>query len=105
MDTSVAFQNVTEKAVLRFESSEKSPSNGHCYVVTDENAVLEGEEKSGAQKCSQCGKDGAELEAYYGEASAWLHRGACEDAWRAARDLDDMTIPPYLDRRAAGAGC
>jgi hypothetical protein len=31
-------------------------------------------------------------------ASAWLHRGACEDAWRAACDVDDLTIP-YLDRR------
>jgi hypothetical protein len=99
MDISVAFQNVTEKAVLRFESSEKPPSNGHCYVVTDENAVLEGEGKTGAQKCAQCGKDGAELEAYYGDASAWLHRGACEDAWRAACDDADLTIPSYLDRR------
>jgi hypothetical protein len=99
MRTSVAFQNVTEKAVLRFKSSEKPPSNGHCYIVTDENAVLEGEEKNGAQKCAQCGKEGPEFEAYYGDASAWLHRGACEDAWRAACDADDLTIPPCLDRR------
>jgi hypothetical protein len=100
--TSVAFQGITEKALLRFKSSEKAPSNGHCYVVTDENAVLEGEGKNSTQKCAQCGRVGAEMEAYYGQASAWLHRGACEDAWRAARDLDDLTIPPYLDRRAAG---
>jgi hypothetical protein len=95
--TSVAFQGVTETAVLRFENSEKPASNGHCYVVTDENAVLVGEGKKSAQKCAQCGKGGAELEAYYGEASAWLHRGACEDAWRTA--CDDLTIPSYLDRR------
>jgi hypothetical protein len=101
--TSVPFQNVTEKAVLRFESSEKPPSNGHCYVVTDENAVLQREGTKGAQKCAQCGKDGAELEAYYGDASAWLHRGACEDAWRAACDVGDLTIPSYLDRRGGAA--
>jgi hypothetical protein len=58
-----------------------------------------GERKNGIQKCAQCGKDDAEIEAYYGEASAWLHRGACEDAWRAALDNDDLTIPSYLDRR------
>ena len=93
----VAFQDVTEKAVLRFENAEKPPSKGHCYVVTDENGDLDGGGKKSAAKCAQCGKDGVELEAYYGEASAWLHRGACEDAWRAALDLED--IPPFLDRR------
>jgi hypothetical protein len=50
-------------------------------------------------KNAQCGRDSAEIEAYYGEASAWLHRGACEDAWRAACDVDDLTIPAYVDRR------
>jgi putative DNA primase/helicase len=99
MRTSLAFQNVTEKAMLRFENSEKPPSNGHCYVVTDESAVLAGAGKNGTQKCTQCGKDGAELEAYYGDASAWLHRGACADAWKASCDVDDLTIPSYLDRR------
>ena len=103
MGTSVAFQNVTEKAVLRFENSENLPSNGHCYVVTDENAVLAGEGKNSTQKCAQCGRVGAEMEAYYGQASAWLHRGACEDAWRAACDVGDLTIPSYLDRRGGAA--
>jgi hypothetical protein len=28
--------------------------------------------------------------------------GACEDAWRAACDVDDLTIPHYLDRRGEG---
>jgi putative DNA primase/helicase len=98
MDTSVAFQSATEESMLRFEKSEKLLSNGHCCGVADENAVLAREGKSGAPKCAQCGKDGAELEAYYGEVLAWLHRGACEAAWRAARD-DDLTIPSYLDRR------
>ena len=51
-----------------------------------------------SHRCAQCGRDGAELEAYYGEASAWLHRGACEDGWKTA--CDDLTIPAYLDRRA-----
>jgi hypothetical protein len=54
-----------------------------------------------SRKCSQCGKEGAELEVAYGEAFGWLHRGACEAAWMAARDLED--IPPYLDRRAGRA--
>jgi len=99
MGTTVAFQSATEKAVLRFENSEKPPSNGHCCVVADENAVLAGEGKNTTQKCAQCGKDAAELETYYGDASAWLHRGACEDAWRAA--CDDLSIPSYLDRRQA----
>ena len=52
-----------------------------------------------SHRCAQCGRDGAELEAYYGEASAWLHRGACQDAWMAVCDADDLTIPPLLDRR------
>ena len=33
------------------------------------------------------------------ETSAWLHRGACEDAWRPSCDVDDLTMPCYLDRR------
>jgi hypothetical protein len=101
MGTSVAFQSATEKSVLRFENSEKPPSNGYCCGVADENA-LAGERGDVTQKCAQCGKDGAELEAYYGEASAWLHRGACEAAWRAS--YDDLTIPSYLDRRPGSAG-
>jgi hypothetical protein len=95
--TSVASQSATEKPVLRFENSEKPPSNGHCCGVADENA-LAGERGDVTQKCAQCGRDGAKLEAYYGEASAWLHRGACVDAWRAS--CDDLTIPSYLDRRS-----
>jgi len=97
--TSSTFQKVTDDSDVTFQ---KPPSNGHCYRVTDQNGHRGG---SGARaggeshKCAQCGEDGAELEAYYGEASAWLHRGACEDAWRAARDADDLTIPSYLDRR------
>jgi hypothetical protein len=39
----------------------------------------------------------------YGEASAYLHRGACQAEWRAARDLED--IPPFLDRRAEHDFC
>jgi len=99
MGTSVPFQNATEETVLRLENSEKFPSNGHCCVVADENAVLAEEGNGSAQKCAQCGRDGAEIEAYYGEASAWLHRGACQEAWKATCDVDDLTIPPYLDRR------
>jgi hypothetical protein len=41
----------------------------------------------------------AEDRGHSGEDSAWLHRGACEGAWRAACDADDLTIPPELDRR------
>ena len=92
--------NDLEKLVLRFDNSEGPPSNGHCCGVADENTVLAGEKGDVTQKCTQCGKDGAELEAYYGEASAWLHRGACEGTWRAACDADDLTIPSYLDRRS-----
>jgi putative DNA primase/helicase len=102
MGTSCTFQKVTAKSDVTFQKCEKPPSNGHCYRVTDQNGGTGG---SGARasdeshKCTQCGKDGAELEAYYGEASARLHRGPCEDAWRAACDVDDLTIPPELDRR------
>jgi Protein of unknown function (DUF3631) len=99
MGTSCTFQKVTEKADVTFQKCEKPPSNGHCYRVTDENGVEPGFGTSVTQKCAQCGKDGAELQAYYGASSAWLHRGACEAAWRAARDGDDLTIPSYLDRR------
>ena len=103
MGTSCTFQKVTAKSDVTFQKCEKPPSNGHCYRVTDQNGGTGG---SGARasdeshKCTQCGKDGAELEAYYGEASAWLHRGACEGTWRAACDADDLTIPSYLDRRS-----
>jgi hypothetical protein len=45
MGASLAFQSATEKTVSRFENSEKPPSNGHCCVVADENAVLEGRRK------------------------------------------------------------
>jgi len=95
---------VTEKSDVTVQKCEKPPSNGHCDDVTIQNGDRGG---SGARargeshKCAQCRKDGAELEAYYGEASAWLHRGACEDGWRAACDLDDLTIPSYLDRRSS----
>jgi len=80
------FKTQQEKPCCGSKSSENPPSNGHCCGVADGNAVLQRERTKGAQKCTQCGEDGAELEAYYGEASAWLHRGACEDAWRAACD-------------------
>jgi hypothetical protein len=103
MGTSCTFQKVTEKSDVTFQTSEKPPSNGHCYRVTDENGVGPGFGTGVTRKCAQCGKDDAEIEAYYGEASAWLHRGTCEDAWRAARDLDDLTIPSYLDRRGGAA--
>ena len=89
MGTSATFQKVTAESNVTFQKCEKPPSNGHCYRVTDENGVIGG---SGARalgeshKCAQCGKDGA-------------HRGACQAAWMAACDADDLTIPSYLDRR------
>ena len=44
-------------------------------------------------KCSQCGKDGADLEVYIGaDAPKWLHR-TCEAAWMAG------DIPAVLGRR------
>jgi hypothetical protein len=102
MGTSSTFQKVTGDDDVTFQTCEKPASNGLCYRVTDQNGDRGGSGARGASegsKCAQCGKDGAELEAYYDEASAWLHRGACEDAWRAACDVDDLSIPSYLDRR------
>ena len=104
MGTSGGFRSATENADVAVQNCEKPPSNGDCCTVAFQNGDRGG---SGARvngeshKCAQCGKDGAELEAYYGDASAWLHRGACEDAWRAACDVDDLTIPSYLDRRSS----
>jgi hypothetical protein len=49
------------------------------------------------QRCVHCNKQAGEtVEAHYGAAVVWLHRG-CMDAWREAYDA--LGIPPFLDRR------
>jgi hypothetical protein len=104
MAVSDAFQSATEKTLLRFENSENPAPNGHCCGVADQNPQKGREERNsraGSEMiCGQCGEDGAELEAHYGDASAWLHRGACEAAWKGAQDL---TIPSFLRREAVAA--
>jgi putative DNA primase/helicase len=84
MGTSCTSQNVTEKSVLRFESSEKPPSNGHCYVVTFQNPPL-GAGEGISEVCGHCGKPGDLREIAYGEFSSRLHRD-CEVAWMADCD-------------------
>jgi putative DNA primase/helicase len=99
MDTSCAFQKVTEKADVTFQKCEKPPSNGLCYRVTDQNGDRAASHESDV--CCHCGKaSGAILPFAYGDRQAELHLG-CREAWIAAGD-DDLTIPSYLDRRAVG---
>jgi len=52
------------------------------------------------ERCDHCGQPGDLYPAAYGAADALLHPG-CRDAWVAAQD--DLSIPPYLDRRGAVA--
>jgi hypothetical protein len=102
-----ALQTVTENSDVTLSKAQKPNDDGPCYGVTVSRGDIggcedmEGRATVGRQlKCAQCGRDGAELETYYGTADpVWLHRGTCEDAWRAACDGDGLTIPPYLDRR------
>jgi hypothetical protein len=51
--------------------------------------------------CAQCGKPGDLLECASDGVVARLHRD-CIDAWQASVVRDDLTIPPYLDRRGNG---
>jgi hypothetical protein len=87
--TSEPFPNVTEKSVLRFETSEKPPSNGHCDVVTDREA-----DNAPARVCAQCAgpDDGTLRERHHG---IWLHP-ECE---RFYRPDDGLDLPDFLDRR------
>ena len=73
------------------EKCGKAAPNGHCYPVRDDEPVLAN--TTVGHKCSQCGKDGADLEVYFGtDAPVRLHR-TCEAAWMAG------DIPALLDRR------
>jgi hypothetical protein len=98
MGTSSTFQTVTDDSDVTFQKCEKPPSNGHCYRVTDQNGHRGGLARVPATKAVNAHN------AAYGEASAWLHRGACEEAWRAARDADDLTIPRRARDAASGDG-
>jgi hypothetical protein len=101
MGTSSTFQGVTaescyvskrnRKIGVTFEKCEKPPSNGHCYGVTDESP-----KKADVERCDHCGQPGDVYPIAYGDTEAVLHP-ACRDAWIVAQD--DLTIPPYLDRR------
>lgn len=99
IDTSSAFQKVTEEANVTFQKCEKPPSNGHCYLVTDQNGARAASHES--EVCCHCGRAcGAILPFGYGDRQADLHLG-CREDWIAAGE-DDLTIPSYLDRRAMG---
>jgi len=97
MGTSCTFQTVTRKTNVTVESASNSLNGKGCDDVTVVNRYKTGPGVGVGRKCAQCGRDGAELEAFYGETSAWLHRGTCQADWMAVQD--DLTIPPYLDRR------
>jgi putative DNA primase/helicase len=99
IETSCTFQKVTEKADVTFQNGEKPLSNGHCYLVTDQNGDRAASRES--EVCCHCGKGGGAILPFaYGDRQADLHLG-CREAWIAAGD-DDLTIPSYLDRRAVG---
>jgi len=95
--TSYTFQTATEKSEVAFQKCEKPASNGHCSSVAVSEvpqASMDGFVKGG-HKCSQCGKDGANLYASYGgSASTWLHR-ECIEEWRAACDQLDVRNQPF----------
>jgi putative DNA primase/helicase len=94
-ESSVTFQKVTETSAVTFQTCEKTPSNGHCYRVTDQN-VVSADTGEGVDVCDQCGKPGDVYPIAFGAVEAMVHPG-CRDAWVAAQD--DLTIPTYLDRR------
>jgi hypothetical protein len=89
-NTSEPFPNVTEKSVLRFETSEKPPPNGPCDVVTFQN-----EDKAPARVCAQCGApdDGALRD----DGGVLLHP-ECVRFWNTD---DDLSSPSHPLHRAA----
>jgi hypothetical protein len=102
IETSCTFQKVTAAPVVTFQKCEKPPSNGSCYLVTDQNGDRAASHESVV--CCHCGKaSGAILPFAYGDRQADLHLG-CREAWIAAGD-DDLTIPSYLDRRSVVRSC
>jgi putative DNA primase/helicase len=83
-DTSEAFQDATEKTVLRFENSEKPPSNGHCCGVAVQN-----EDKAPARVCAQCGAGGDDLR----ENAGTLLHPECVRFWNSDDDLSNPSHP------------
>jgi hypothetical protein len=77
-------------------TSENTASNGG--PVLDVLDVLDLAGKGGGRICDHCHEPGELQQVYCGGDEAWLHRD-CQKPWLAAQD--DLTIPPYLDRRAA----
>jgi uncharacterized protein DUF3631 len=85
-----ALRTVTPESLVTLSKASQSNNDGHCDGVTLSRRGINPE-----QRCDHCGRTGGDLqEIYYGEASAMLHRG-CQDAWRAAYDLDIRNQPFY----------
>jgi hypothetical protein len=88
MGASNAFQKVTEKCDVTFQNSEKPPSNGHCYRVTDQNEGRIASHES--EVCGHCGRaGGAVLTFAYGDRQADLTLAAVKPGLRLR-----MRTPP-----------
>jgi hypothetical protein len=79
-------RSVTTYADVTASKASQSNNDGHCDGVTlSRRGIGKGIPE---RRCDHCGRTSGDLqETYYGEASAMLHRD-CQDAWRAAYDLD-----------------
>jgi hypothetical protein len=92
-----ALQNVTPESPVTLSEASQSNNDGHCDGVTLSRRGISKGPGNGVpeRRCNHCGRTGGDLqEIYYGEASAMLHRG-CQDAWKAAYELDIRNQPFY----------
>jgi hypothetical protein len=91
------FASVTEIVCDAHEKSDLSSNDGRCDAVTLLRRGISKGPGNGVpeRRCGYCGRTGGDLqETHYGEASTMLHRD-CQDAWRAAYDLDIRNQPFY----------
>jgi hypothetical protein len=95
--TSATFPNVTAETDVTDEKCQTPLLHSHCDVVTFQN----GGNRLDARSCDHCRRPGGDtnplLEVADGQGHAWLHR-ACLSVWMA-RNEEDLTIPPFRDRR------
>jgi hypothetical protein len=94
--TSDMFQTATRKTDVTVQKSEKPNNDGLCCGVAVQNPPEAGNGRHGPV-CDHCGERGDLYPIAYGDIEAVVHP-YCRDVWIAAHQ-DDLTIPPYLDRR------
>jgi hypothetical protein len=92
--TSSTFPPVTAETDVPKKRWQKSLRQSDCDVVTFQN-------RPHTRGCDHCRRPGDDtdslLKVAHGNGHAWVHR-ACHSGWMA-RYEEDLTIPPFLDRR------